>query len=565
MAYARNERHGHILTGQGGFYAWLSLPPRDSVRAAVLVCPPLVEERKSSQRAMVDAARLLARECDCAVLRIDYRGCGDASGRFEDFAPEDWLADIRTAAAWLRERLPAVPQIWMGVRVGALLALNAASAAAPDALLLWEPVCGEDFLRQLLQRRMVNEMLAYGRARISRATIEAEWRHGGQVDVDGFAAGARLQAQLRELRLVPFAGRGLALVTGPDARAGEALAAVAPALRISAIRLAPFWNSVGQVDTRPLAEASAAWVRQTLPLAGKTNFEPASRAALLAEFNAAETHAEAAVAIPLDGQALCAMLHRPIAGMDAAYGGVVFLGGWSGDRQGPHRLFTLFARQLAVTGLACLRFDFRGRGESDGEAPAATIGDMTEDAVTAIHWLAARLPAGAPITLVAICSGCKVAIAAATRAPQAGRLVLWSAEAMGSLRARKTNLHKTLSAMRSYGRKLARPETWRKLWRGQVQTRMVGKALVEHETRSPAEARAEDAVLARFRSFRGPMLFVYGGSDPAAPAAARAYERFCREHGIAHRMETIPHAGHSFYGLEWTEELLAVTTRWLTP
>ena len=62
---------------------------------------------------------------------------------------------------------------------------------------------------------------------------------------------------------------------------------------------------------------------------------------------------------------------------------------------------------------------------------------------------------------------------------------------MGSLRAGATGRRKTRDALRAYGRKLLQRETWRKLLRGQVRARMVGRALVQPEVRSAAEARAE--------------------------------------------------------------------------
>jgi hypothetical protein len=131
---------------------------------------------------------------------------------------------------------------------------------------------------------------------------------------------------------------------------------------------------------------------------------------------------------------------------------------------------------------------------------------------------------------------------------------------MGSLRAAGTNRRKTGHALRAYARKLLRFETWRKLLRGQVRTDMVRKALVQHETRSAAEAAHEDVVLRSFRSYRGRMLFTFGGSDPDTPGSSAAYRSFCTRHGIAHNCHIVPHAGHSYYAAEWEREVLEATT-----
>jgi len=166
--------------------------------------------------------------------------------------------------------------------------------------------------------------------------------------------------------------------------------------------------------------------------------------------------------------------------------------------------------------------------------------------------------------VVAICSGCKVAVTLAAENQDLARLLLWSPESMGSLRSATTGWLKTRSALTTYARKLTRPETWKKLLSGKVQAGLVSKALVKHETRSAEEAAQEDATLKRFRTFRNPMLLVFGGSDPDAPGSSRAYARFCRTHAIPQSTHTVPHAGHSYYRATWTRELFDVSLRFLS-
>ena len=60
--------------------------------------------------------------------------------------------------------------------------------------------------------------------------------------------------------------------------------------------------------------------------------------------------------------------------------GIVFLHGWTGYRIGPHRIFVEAARRLAAVGYHSLRFDFRGRGDSDGEHGTTTLDQMIDDA-----------------------------------------------------------------------------------------------------------------------------------------------------------------------------------------
>jgi len=258
------------------------------------------------------------------------------------------------------------------------------------------------------------------------------------------------------------------------------------------------------------------------------------------------------------GATVRGMYHQPVHPNGA---GVVFLHGWSGNRLGPHRLFVLQARRLVAMGFHCLRFDFRGRGESEGETFSASIEGMVEDTICGIE--AFRTETGVKrIFLVAICSGCKVAIGAATRCPEIAGLVLWSAEAMGPLRVSTQTARKTWHALRQYARKLLALETWKKILSGRVQTHFVKKALVTNERPQAMEIRRETEWLTAFQRFRGPLLFIYGGNDPDTATAAKGFATFCRNHGLSHEMHEIPEANHSFYSLEWSEEVMSRTERW---
>jgi alpha/beta superfamily hydrolase len=547
---------GRLPEGDGPAVFCLRRPP--AVTRTALIVPPPFEERKAARAALAAAAAALART-GCAALTLDPAGTGDAPGDDAAFTVETWARDLHAAAAWLRRRFPAAPQVWLGLRAGAALALReaAADAAPPAALVLWEPVEGPACVRQLLQRRLVNDMLAHGRARVARADIERQLAAGGTVDLDGFPLTAALHAGLQSLGAAAWPGPGLVVATGPDTRPAEACCRLAPGLERLDLRLPPFWNTVGLVDTAPLAAATADWIgRRVQGREGNRpdQSDPTDPTDLLP--------AERFVSFPGAGGVLRGVLHAPPPGTPVR-GRLLFLPGWSGDRTGPHRMFVRAARRLAARGWTCLRLDYGGRGDSDGAPAVATIGSMTTDAQAALAWLRAAAPDGGTLAIAAICSGCKVALSVAADEPDVARLALWSAESMGSLRAGATGRRKTRDALRAYGRKLLQRETWRKLLRGQVRARMVGRALVQPEVRSAAEARAEDATLGRLRSYRGSILFVYGGSDPDAAGSSAAYDGFCTRHNIAHIRHTVPHAGHSYYGLEWEAEVLRTTEKWL--
>ncbi len=544
------QQHAFFLTANERTLAATVFLPQ-SVRGAVLFIPPFAEERKGALPAFAQTARALAAR-GVAGLLFDFTGCGDSSGTFGATPPETFDADCEAALAWLRQAFPHAPAGVLGLRTGAALAMRLAAARAEVATLaLWAPVPGADFIRQLLQRRMVNDMVAYGRARESRAALEARLRAGETVDLDGYAISGEFYAWAQPLTL-QTTGLPTFLASGGHDEKSASSVADAPAVTRSALRYPPFWNTVGHVDLAALVRETAEWFAARFETAAPSPGRPAAPGSAAACGELADLTPPPTVR---------AFFDAPTA---TPRGGVLFLHGWSGDRTGPHRVFVRFARQLTSSGLLCARPDFIGRGLSDGDAAEASILRMTANAQEALDKLRRRLPPDAPVCVVAICSGCKVAIALASKNPGIDRLLLWSAESMGSLRSPSTGLRKTLSAAVTYLRKLSRPETWRKILSGKVQAGLVTQALARHETRSAAEAAWEDGVLKVFRAFRRPVLFVFGGSDPEAPGSSRAYDGFCRANAIPHTVRTIAHAGHSFYGENWTSELLDLSARFIS-
>ena len=555
------ERSFFLSAASSRLAASCLFPDDRLVQGAILIAPPLVEERKGAILPMVEAARRFVDELHVVVLRIDYSGTGDSQGAFETARPLDWPREIADASDWLMHFVPGVPLCWFAIRTGCPLVLQALDLAKkrPDALLFWDAVSGRESLQQWLRRHMVNNMIAYGSAHVSRAELEKNLGEGGRtVDLDGFAFAAPVSAALQRAALPTLAQSSewpplLSLASGhPSSDLKKALEGRSRVTE-KQLHLPPYWNSVGYIDTVQLREASLPWLKKCFQETAAVSLAiPPSAFSMDGSGN------ERMVAIPDHGRTIRGVLHNRSKKTAPDGRAVLFLGGWSGDRKGPHRLFVEFARDLALRGIPSLRIDYRGRGEGDGSAADGSIRKMVEDASSAITWLHESGKAPKGVVLVAICSGCKVAITASSE-PAVNRLVLWSAETMGSLRSSSTNARKTFANLGVYFKKLFRAETWRKLARGEVNTNMVGKALVHHETRSASEAKDEDRTLRTFRSFRGPLTFIYGSSDPNAPAAQAAYKRFCKRYGLKADFSVIPNAGHSYYGLDWTEELLKRT------
>jgi exosortase A-associated hydrolase 2 len=181
---------------------------------------PFGEEMNRTRRASALAARALAAQ-GWAVLQIDLYGSGDSDGEFGEACWDAWLADLALGHAWLAERTGQAVGLW-GVRLGALLALDYARAAAlPVArFVLWQPVLrGAVYLNQLLRLRLASEMLAGGSA--NRQALRAALRAEAQ-EISGYMVAPALAdaievldagmlptpaAPVHWLEIVPAAGR----------------------------------------------------------------------------------------------------------------------------------------------------------------------------------------------------------------------------------------------------------------------------------------------------------------------------------------------------------------------
>lgn len=532
--------HFTLPSGREQLAATCILPPEGKIRACLFFFPAFFEERKGALPPFLFAARewsLLG----VASLFVDPAGCGDSSGEAERLPTEQRNLDLTSAVTWLKDHFPDVPMGFVALRASSLFLTDTTLRAAFSFGVYWSPIDGKTFLRQLFQRRMVNDMIAYGKARESRKELEERLQQDSSIDLDGYPLPPSLFHWLQETPVIApeiplFVFTGGAALPKPFSQN--------EGVTLCENRFPPFWNTIGHVDLTESIQACGTWLERIL-----TNKTAVSDSFPLPKTNTPFPEWETR-----HGK-IRAVLQTPASPIR----GILFLPGWSGDRTGPHRMFSRFAHLLTKENCATLRLDYFGRGWSDGMSQEASIARMVENAETAYQAFIERLPAGTPITLIAICSGCKVAITLASRHPELERLILWSAESMGSLRNAKTGSRKTFYTLKKYLRKLFQLSTWKKLITGKVNTKCVANALMNQETRSAQEAMEEDRILKQFRSFQKPVTFLFGGSDPDAPGSKEAYETFCQANHIPYTSHLIPHAGHSYYGEEWTQELFEIS------
>jgi dipeptidyl aminopeptidase/acylaminoacyl peptidase len=91
------------------------------------------------------------------------------------------------------------------------------------------------------------------------------------------------------------------------------------------------------------------------------------------------------VVIENEGQKIFGILHRPLHKTKSP--AVLMCHGLAGHKTGKYRLYVLLAEKLALAGIASLRIDFRGSGDSEGDFNDMTLEGEVSDALKGLEYL----------------------------------------------------------------------------------------------------------------------------------------------------------------------------------
>ncbi len=275
-------------------------------------------------------------------------------------------------------------------------------------------------------------------------------------------------------------------------------------------------------------------------------------------------HEQAVIFPNRAGEKLVGVYHP--AASDSPRAAIVMLHGWSGTRCGPHQMLTRAARRFSAGNCATLRFDFAGRGDSEGDTDLATLSTMQEDARAAFVFLRAQTEA--PLLVLGLCSGCEIAVASVSS--DVAGAILWSAPIFAAPPSQGSASKKRGVNLRKYARKLLSISTYAKVLRGQIDTKGVSKALAggggaaskNLESNAPGQLPPgfRRDCLVSWRAFSAPRLQIYGGADPITESSVEFYRQ---NSGAEAEIILIEGANHSFYGLNWEREVFDHTLDWL--
>lgn len=447
-----------------GHLGWLHLPAGPSRReAGVLLVAPPGRDGRCVYRPLRDLAEQLAR-AGFPTLRFDLKGVGDS------LDPEDdgdiwpvWLAGVAAAAELLKTTTEVSRLVLGGVRLGASLAASA--GVQNDGLILLAPVVsGRQWLREL---KLAGAMSGTGAPEGSKV-----------MEADGLYLSAAMAAGLETLDLTRLETTPVrALVAAHNASSasiGERLEGLGCAVSASDF---PGYEALLD-DThsnrapQEMFSRIAAWLDQAFPLRA-----PQEVIALHLAAEPVAVHPPGAIEHPVHfGAGLSGVLCLPVGAVSDGRA-VIFCNTGGEPRAGIGRFAVRAARELARHGVASLRFDFAGIGDSDGEGQIHVYSTpRTADFAAAVSLLAAE---GFPeVSVMAVCSGAFHALRALIADPRIGGALTVSAKLVWRAdEGLAPEMRDEGKATGAYVRGLRDPATWRRLLTGRIDVRAVLRTL----------------------------------------------------------------------------------------
>ncbi|WP_322042754.1 esterase [Paraburkholderia sp. J67] len=404
-----------------GCYGSLHLPAGEAATTGVVLCNPFGYDALCVHRGWRDFAETLSVAGGLPTLRFDYPGTGDSQGNEED--PQRfraWIDSIKAATRYLRDVAGVTRIVLCGLRLGATLAVMAAEELGHvDGLILMMPVVsGRRYIREL------------------------GIQHHSWLKTPGSCADGPVAGDVRAVGAFGFQLHG-------DAVEQLAVVDLIQRERIPASRVL-IQETCDSPATKQLVElyrrGGASVDVQILPEYDRFLVDPRFSAPPLRAFGSVlEWLGFQSGATPLPVAELLAPAadaridiaaghERPVVFGNGRYVGVfceprgaherapavLIVNSGGAHRVGDGRLAVLMARRLAGQGIASLRMDLGGIGDSLRHEESPTLEDVYSrhaviDAIAGVEWLVAA--GHADVVTFGVCSGAYVSIHTALAHP----------------------------------------------------------------------------------------------------------------------------------------------------
>jgi exosortase A-associated hydrolase 1 len=275
---------------------------------------------------------------------------------------------------------------------------------------------------------------------------------------------------------------------------------------------------------------------------------------------------ERAVSFACQGDALYGVLSLP---QGACTRGVLIVVGGPQYRAGSHRQFTLLARSLAAQGIAALRFDYRGMGDSEGET--RSFDTVDEDLRAALDHFMAAVPGLRHVVLWGLCDAASAILMYAPRDKRVSGLVLLNPWVRTPDGLAKTTLK------HYYRNRLREADFWRQVVRGKFELgRSLASmfALVRTAFGSPALRTAgtgvpalRERMHAGMRQFGGEVLVIISGADLTGREFCDLADNTPEWRRLLDTPRVTRHqldyADHTFSRRDWRDQVTNWTIEWV--
>lgn len=125
-----------------------------------------------------------------------------------------------------------------------------------------------------------------------------------------------------------------------------------------------------------------------------------------------------------DNQKIFGVFHRPAG--EGPFPAVLICHGFAGTKVGKHRMYVRLSEALSSRGIASLRIDFRGCGDSEGAFTATTFESQVSDALRSLDYLKRNAEVDATrLGLLGRSMGGPIVVATAARCGCIKSLALW--------------------------------------------------------------------------------------------------------------------------------------------
>lgn len=234
--------------------------------------------------------------------------------------------------------------------------------------------------------------------------------------------------------------------------------------------------------------------------------------------------------------------------------GVLVLTGASHYRIGARRQLTLMTRLMAGRGIAAMRFDQRGVGDSEGEAHG--LDGLDDDIRAAIGEFSRQVPEMSEIVIWGLGEAATAAVVYARADARVAGLVLLNPVVHNAVPAAHATLrHYYLPRMGELG-------FWKKIATGKLDF-MASASALRQNLRSDTAARGASLaqrMLAGIAGFKGPVLAILSGDARATRDAVGLLER---HHVRCRRVDVAP-AVRGQATRRWRDDIAQISVNWIT-